>query len=74
MATSYLTSADLRRIFGNCCQMTIYRYVNDETLNFPQPIKIRGRRYWDSVEIAAFNQRKAGVVLGKRTADAAHAA
>lgn len=82
MPTTYLTSAELRRIFGGVCQMTIWRWLRDETLEFPKPTIIRGRRYWDSAEIAAFRQRPAGAVLGNRAAnnandnkrEAAHAA
>ena len=68
MPSTYITSADLRRIFGGISHMTIWRWLRDETLGFPKPTTIRGRHYWDADEIEAFRRRMPGVALGKRAA------
>src|SRR5262249_9133565 len=37
---------------------TIDRWVKDPRLEFPQPLIINGRRYWDESEIAAFDAKQ----------------
>ena len=48
----YLTSRQVRARYGNCSDMSLWRWLNDPALNFPQPIKINRRRLWslDSLE------------------------
>ena len=38
------------------CDMTLWRWDQDQNLNFPKPIKIRGRNYRDMSELDAFDQ------------------
>jgi predicted DNA-binding transcriptional regulator AlpA len=38
--------------------MTIYRWVKDPGLNFPQPTYINGRKYWDENELDAWDERQ----------------
>jgi predicted DNA-binding transcriptional regulator AlpA len=40
---------------------TIDRWMRDPRLEFPQPIIVNRRRYWDESEIAAFDAKQKGV-------------
>lgn len=39
--------------------MTIFRWLKDACLGFPQPIRINGRRYWRLADLQAFENRQA---------------
>jgi predicted DNA-binding transcriptional regulator AlpA len=39
--------------------MTIFRWLKDTGLSFPQPIRINGRRYWRLADLQAFEVRQA---------------
>ena len=39
--------------------MTLFRWLKDERLTFPQPIRINGRRYWRLADLQAFEIRQA---------------
>jgi predicted DNA-binding transcriptional regulator AlpA len=39
--------------------MTLWRWDHDAKLNFPQPIRIRGRKYRDQHELDAFDAAQA---------------
>jgi predicted DNA-binding transcriptional regulator AlpA len=39
--------------------MTIFRWLADPKLGFPQPIRINGRRYWRLADLQAFEVRQA---------------
>jgi predicted DNA-binding transcriptional regulator AlpA len=39
--------------------MTIFRWLADPGLGFPQPIRINGRRYWRLADLQAFEARQA---------------
>lgn len=45
---------------GGISQMTLWRWLNDDSLNFPKPIYIQRYRYWDEQSlhewIARINQ------------------
>lgn len=45
-----IPAAQVRRLCGNVSDMTLYRWITGQGLktsvNFPQPTKIAGRRYW----------------------------
>ncbi len=49
-----ITTKQLRQRIGGASDMTIWRWANDENLNFPKPIRIQNRRYWDEDEIEAW--------------------
>lgn len=59
MSKRLMNSAKLRTRLGDVSQMTIWRYLQDENLNFPRPFKIRSRNFWDADEIEAFVARQA---------------
>ncbi|WP_438275133.1 hypothetical protein [Nitrobacter sp.] len=48
--------------------MTIWRWLQDESLGFPQPTVIRSRRYWDANEIEEFRNRMVGAGIARRAA------
>ena len=49
-------SRQLRERFNDVSQMTLYRWLRDTEMNFPQPIYIKTRRYWREPEVVAFEQ------------------
>lgn len=40
-------------------EMTLYRWLKDARLSFPQPIRINGRRYWRLADLQAFEVKQA---------------
>lgn len=55
----YLTSSQLKRRYGNCSDMALWRWLRRPGLGFPQPIKIGDRRYWKLSDLRAFEVRRA---------------
>ncbi|MGO4909521.1 helix-turn-helix transcriptional regulator [Pseudorhodobacter sp. W20_MBD10_FR17] len=51
---------DVRTRFG-VTDMSLWRWIRDEELNFPQPIYIQRRRFWEADAIEAFIQKQASV-------------
>ena len=49
-----LTSAQVRNIFGGISDMSLWRWLNDPDMNFPQPIYIQRRRFFDAAEVESF--------------------
>lgn len=49
----YLTGAELRRRYG-VTEMTIWRWLHDERMNFPRPLVIARRRYFRLADIVAW--------------------
>lgn len=41
----YLPASQVRARYG-VSEMSIWRWLRDERLGFPAPIRINGRRYW----------------------------
>lgn len=66
MNQQLLNSNDVRAIFGNVSQMTLWRWLNDPTLAFPRPTVVRNRRYWDADELADFRNRMIASALKTR--------
>ena len=60
LLTVYLNAAMVRALLGGVSDMTIWRYLNDPTLNFPKPIYIRRRRLWNEAEVVAWLQSQPG--------------
>jgi predicted DNA-binding transcriptional regulator AlpA len=42
----YLPAKQVRARYGNVSDMALWRWLQDEQLNFPKPLMINGRRYW----------------------------
>ncbi len=52
-----LPAAQVRSRYG-VSDMTIFRWLNDDKLEFPRPIRINGRRYWRITDLQAFEQKQ----------------
>jgi len=61
MTSKLITAATVRDAIGGVSDMTLWRWLNDPTLNFPQPIRIQKRRYWREGDIAEWMQEREGV-------------
>ena len=55
----YLTSLMVRQRYGNCSDMSLWRWLNDPALNFPKPaFKINGRRFFDPETLDQFDAER----------------
>lgn len=60
-----LTAKEVRAIYGDVTQMTLWRWLNDQSLGFPRPIYINRRRYFHAEEIEQFKLDAARKSLSK---------
>ncbi|MEM1072977.1 MAG: hypothetical protein AAGI36_00880 [Pseudomonadota bacterium] len=49
-----INAAAVLAIFGGITEMTLWRWLKDEELNFPKPIVIQKRRYWREAELMSW--------------------
>lgn len=49
-----IQAAAVRDLCGDVSDMTLWRWLNDPSLNFPQPIYIGRRRYWREADVIAW--------------------
>ena len=54
----YVTAAQVKRRCGAISDMTLHRWLKNEQLGFPKPIKINNRRLWDSKHLENFDQKR----------------
>jgi predicted DNA-binding transcriptional regulator AlpA len=54
-----LTAKEVRQRFGGISDMSLWRWLDSETLNFPKPIYVMRRRFWEADAIEAFIARQA---------------
>jgi predicted DNA-binding transcriptional regulator AlpA len=54
-----LTSAQVRLRFGGISDMTLWRWLKDENLNFPRPLTINRRRYWTVEDVEKWERYQA---------------
>jgi predicted DNA-binding transcriptional regulator AlpA len=45
-APIYLNASQVRRRYGGMSDMALWRWLHDEKLGFPQPLRINRRRFW----------------------------
>ncbi|MGD9922442.1 MAG: DNA-binding protein [Pseudorhodoplanes sp.] len=57
MSQVKLRSGQVRRRYGDISDMTLWRWLQDPELGFPQPEYIRGIRYWSEEELNSFDMR-----------------
>ena len=50
--------------FGDITPMTLWRWLKDPNMNFPQPIVINRRRYFELSEIEAWERNRASQAQG----------
>jgi predicted DNA-binding transcriptional regulator AlpA len=49
-----LTSRQVREILGGMSDMSLWRWLNSPTMEFPQPTYLARRRFWSEAKIAAW--------------------
>jgi predicted DNA-binding transcriptional regulator AlpA len=54
-----ITPKQLRQRFGNISEMTLWRWLRDESLGLPKPLVINRRKYFDLSEIETWERRRA---------------
>jgi predicted DNA-binding transcriptional regulator AlpA len=62
-----ITATELRQRFS-ISAMGLHRWLNDERLQFPGPVKIRERLFWRLEDIEAFEKQMIGAALRHRAA------
>lgn len=53
-----VSAADLRVMFGDVSDMTIWRWLKEEDLKFPKPIYVQRRRFWREAELLEWIARQ----------------
>ena len=43
--------SDVRTMFGEISDMTLWRWLKDADLEFPKPIYVQRRRFWHEAEL-----------------------
>jgi predicted DNA-binding transcriptional regulator AlpA len=56
---TYLPAGQVRARYG-VSDMAIWRWLRDEALRFPAPIRIHNRRYWKLAELEAWEASRDG--------------
>lgn len=51
MPNKLITAANAREFLGGISAMTEWRYIHDDTLDFPRPVKIRNRNFYREADI-----------------------
>jgi hypothetical protein len=67
----FLTANQVRARYGGISDMTLWRWLRDPDMNFPQPTVINGRRYFDAEKQDAFDREQAAKSTGASDAQAA---
>lgn len=49
--TKLITATAAREMLGGISDMSLWRWLHDPSLGFPQPVYIAGRRYFRASEI-----------------------
>jgi hypothetical protein len=57
-AEIYLGSRQVRKRYGNCSDMWLYRRARDGS-GFPTPIEVSGRRLWKLSELVRWERHRA---------------
>jgi len=55
----FLTGPQVRERFGGISDMTLWRWMHDERVDFPKPLVINRRNYFRVAEIETFEARQA---------------
>ena len=54
MEHKLISAATVRDLCGDVSDMTLWRWLNDRDMNFPEPVYIQKRRYWRETELDAW--------------------
>lgn len=49
-----IPASRVKEMFGGISDMTLWRWLNEAEIGFPQPIRINGRRYWRIQELLSW--------------------
>lgn len=60
MDSNLISAVSVRKICGGISDMSLWRWLHDPQLGFPQPILIQRRRYWREAEVQAWIDQRAG--------------
>ena len=60
--TIYLNAAQVRSRYGGMSDMALWRWLHNDELGFPQPIRINGRRFWKATALSAWERKRASEV------------
>lgn len=55
----YLTASEVRARFGNISDMTLWRWLEDDELGFPRPMRVNRRRLFKERDIVDWEARRA---------------
>jgi predicted DNA-binding transcriptional regulator AlpA len=55
----YLPAGQVRARYG-VSDMALWRWLRDEALRFPAPIRIHSRRYWKLAELESWEASRGG--------------
>ena len=55
---TWVPARDVRARYGGISTMTLWRWLRDPDLSFPQPRYINRRRYWDEAELDEFDRAR----------------
>ena len=58
LQTTFLPAGQVRSRYG-VSDMAIWRWLHNERLGFPRPIRINGRRFWKRTELEAWEASRA---------------
>lgn len=61
--TRYLTSKQVRSRYGNISDMSLWRWQNDAKLDFPKPIKVKGRKLFALAALERWESERAAEAL-----------
>jgi hypothetical protein len=54
-----VSAAKVRGRYDEISDMTLWRWLHDEQLGFPQPFRINGRRFWKEPDLLAWERTRA---------------
>jgi len=54
MEHKLISAATVRDLCGGVSDMTLWRWLNDRDMNFPELVYIQKRRYWREAELGAW--------------------
>jgi predicted DNA-binding transcriptional regulator AlpA len=56
--TAYLPAGQVRSRYG-ISDMALWRWLRNEQMNFPRPLRLNGRRYWKLADLEAWEASRA---------------
>lgn len=60
-ADSHVTARNVRARYGDISDMTLWRWLADKEIRFPQPLRINRRRYWRLADLEDWERKRARV-------------